>query len=61
MTTSRFTDMCKYLLQKLDRNQILNENKYVEELPKIMGKYYYKGKVDKSWLITGNFQFSLCL
>ncbi|XP_025204202.1 kinetochore protein NDC80 homolog [Melanaphis sacchari] len=54
MTTTRFTDMCKYLLQKLERNQILNENKYVEDLPKIMKKYYYKGKVDKSWLITVN-------
>ncbi|KAE9545165.1 hypothetical protein AGLY_000708 [Aphis glycines] len=54
MTATRFTDMCKYLLQKLEKNQTLNENKYVDELPKIMGKYYYKGKVDKSWLITVN-------
>jgi len=54
MTTTMFTDMCEYLLHNLDRNQVLNKSKYMEELPKIMKKYYYKGKVDKSWLITGN-------
>ncbi|XP_050440455.1 kinetochore protein NDC80 homolog [Adelges cooleyi] len=54
MTTTMFTDMCEYLLHKLDRNQVLNKTKYMEELPKIMKKYYYKGKVDKSWLITVN-------
>ncbi|VVC40485.1 Kinetochore protein Ndc80 [Cinara cedri] len=54
MTTNMFTDMCEYLLHKLDRNQLLDKSKYVEELPKIMKKYYYKGKVDKSWLITVN-------
>ncbi|XP_027853547.2 kinetochore protein NDC80 homolog [Aphis gossypii] len=54
MTTTMFTDMCEYLLHKLDRNQVLNKSKYMEELPKIMKKYYYKGKVDKSWLITVN-------
>lgn len=58
MTTTMFTDMCEYLLLKLDRNQVLNKNKYVEELPKIMKKYYYKGKVDKSWLITGNIHYN---
>jgi len=54
MTTTMFTDMCEYLLYMLDRNQVLNKSKYVEELPKIMKKYYYKGKVDRSWLITVN-------
>ncbi|XP_050522455.1 kinetochore protein NDC80 homolog isoform X2 [Daktulosphaira vitifoliae] len=54
MTTTMFTDMCEFLLHKLDRNQTLNKTKYMEELPKIMKKYYYKGKVDKSWLITVN-------
>lgn len=54
MSTTMFTEMCEYLLHKLDRNQVLNKSKYMEELPKIMKKYYYKGKVDKSWLITGN-------
>lgn len=54
MSTTMFIDMCEYLLHKLDRNQVLNKSKYVEELPKIMKKYYYKGKVDRSWLITGN-------
>lgn len=59
MTTTMFTDMCEYLLHKIDRNQVLNKSKYMEELPKIMKKYYYKGKVDKSWLITGNVYYVL--
>lgn len=54
MTTTMFTDMCEYLLYKLDRNQQFSKSKYMEELPKIMKKYYYKGKVDRSWLITVN-------
>lgn len=54
MSTTMFLDMCEYLLHKLDRNQQLNKTKYMEELPKIMKKFYYKGKVDKSWLITVN-------
>jgi len=57
MSTSMFLDMCEYLLHKLDRNQQLNKTKYMEELPKIMKKFYYKGKVDKSWLITGNINY----
>jgi hypothetical protein len=61
MTTTMFIDMVEYLLHNLDRNQILNKSKYMEELPKIMKKYYYKGKVDKSWLITGNVHFVLCI
>lgn len=59
MTTTMFIDMVEYLLHNLDRNQVLNKSKYMEELPKIMKKYYYKGKVDKSWLITGNVYFVL--
>jgi len=54
MTTTLFIDMCEYLLHELDRNQILNKSKYMEELPKIMKKYYYEGKVDRSWLINDN-------
>lgn len=59
MTTTMFTDMCEYLLYKLDRNQQFSKIKYMEELPKIMKKYYYKGKVDRSWLITGNVYYVL--
>jgi hypothetical protein len=53
--------MVEYLFHNLDHNQLLNKSKYMEELPKIMKKYYYKGKVDKSWLITGNVHFVLCI
>lgn len=54
MTISMFINMCTYLLHSLDRNQVLNKENFVDELPKIMKKYYYRGKVDKSWLVTGN-------
>lgn len=56
ITQSKFVDIVHILLKHLDDSIVITKSNYVEELPFLMKKFCYPGKVDRSWLIIVNAQ-----
>ncbi|KAK9502271.1 hypothetical protein O3M35_011070 [Rhynocoris fuscipes] len=54
LTIKRFLDITNLLLFQLDISIELNSANYVIEIPYLAKLMLYRGKVDKSWLISAN-------
>lgn len=54
MTATMFADLVNYLIQPFERRVIVTRTNLVEEVLNICKLFNYKGKAEKSWLITGN-------
>lgn len=57
ITVTSFISIIDVLLRQLDGNEertYINKENYVQELPFVMKKLLYRGKIEKSWLISVN-------
>ncbi|XP_065219871.1 kinetochore protein NDC80 homolog [Planococcus citri] len=54
MTAAMFTNLVQFLIQRYDKKIVINKANLIEEILNICKLYNYRGKAEKSWLMTVN-------